>query len=251
MMSRSKYHVMRIVFVLLCLCVSIPVVMSVAFAAGPRVTTIMQFDMTCSSVTFAYWSTTSLGQDDAAISITNLTTSEVLFNVPHGSSPYSPWEGGDTVDFDNQPNGSVIELFIEAGEVATTSAVCKGGTTVTPTPEEPEPSIPADGRFCYGPGAAPVALYGNGGGIDIYQIDADDEGSLILSKSAEALDALPADASVNLAGDNTGKIGFYKLGDGLFQVNVGPLPDGKVHSCVFDSIPDYDAVLTSYNVYGQ
>jgi hypothetical protein len=250
-MNRSKYQVMRLMAVLLCIGISIPIVMTVAFAAAPRATTIMQFEATCSSVTFAYLSDASHGYDDAAIRITNLTTSEVLFNVPHGSSPYSPWEGGDTIEFDTQPNNSEIELYIEAGAKSWAWALCKGGTTVTPTPEEPEPSIPADGRFCYGPGAAPVALYGNGGGIDIYQIDADDEGSLILSKSAEALDALPADASVNLAGGNSGKIGFYKLGDDLFQVNVGPLSDGKVHSCVFDSIPDYDAVLTSYNVYGQ
>lgn len=244
-----QHRFMRGAFILLFFALIAPTLMTIVMAAGPRVTTILQFDMTCSSVTFAYVSTTSLGQDDAAISITNLTTGEVLFNVPHGSSPYSPFEGGDTVEFDNQPNGSVIELFIEAGEVATASAACKGGTTIIPTPDVP--SIPADGRFCYGPGAAPVALYGNGGGIDIYQIDADDEGFLILRKSKAELAALPADASVNLAGDNTGKIGFYKLGDGLFQVNVGPLPDGKVHSCVFDSIPDYDAVLTSVNVYGR
>lgn len=245
-------RILRGAIILFCLAFIIPTLVTFALAAGPRVTTIMQFDMTCSSVIFAYWSTESLGQDDAAISITNLTTSEVLFNAPHGSSPYSPFEGGDTINFKNQPNGSVIELFIEAGAVASASGACKGGTAVTPTPEpeEPEPSIPADGRFCYGPGAAPVALYGNGGGIDIYQIIGD-EGVLIVRKSKAELDALPADASVNLAGDNTGKISFYKLGDGLYQVNVGPLPDGKVHSCVFNKIPDYTAVLTSANVYGQ
>lgn len=245
-------RILRGAIILFCLAFIIPTLVTFALAAGPRVVTLLQFDATCSSVTFTYLSDASHGFDDAAIRITNGTTEEVLFNVNHGSSPYSPWEGGDTIEFDNQPNGSLIELRIEVGTETNASAVCKGGTTVTPTPEpeEPEPSIPADGRFCYGPGAAPVALYGNGGGIDIYQIIGD-EGFLIVRKSKAELDVLPADASVNLAGNNTGKISFYKLGDGLYQVNVGPLPDGKVHSCVFNKIPDYTAVLTSYNVYGQ
>lgn len=242
-------RMMRGAIILFSLAFIVPTLVTFVLAA-PGGTTISQFDMNCSSVTFFYFSTDSMGQDDAAVRITNLTTEEVLFNAPHGSFQFNVFEDGDTIEFDNQPNNSEIELFVEAGAVATASGICKGGTTVTPTPEEPEPSIPADGRFCYGPGAAPVALYGNGGGIDIYQI-VGDEGFLIVRKSKAELAALPADASANLAGDNTGKIGFYKLGDGLYQVNVGPLADGKVHSCVFDKLPDYDAVLTSYNVYGQ
>lgn len=228
------------------------------FAAGTRETIITSFSFTCSSVEFSYFSNASGGLDFAIVTVTNINTKEVLYT---SDSEFSPWEGEEVINFKPQPAGSELQLAVETADVATVSAPCSAAVpTATPTtpaptriaPSTPEPTpVASDGRFCYGAGAAPVAMYAVNGGLDIYQINANDEGVLVIRITRAELDALPANPAQNLEIASVNGISFYKLTDGQYQVNVGPLADGKVHSCVFGDIPDKTPVLNSYNVYGN
>lgn len=75
--------------------------------------------------------------------------------------------------------------------------------------------------------------------IAIWKVDIYGIGSPALTISADELSALPDHPANNLEIARTadGFIRVYKLTTGEFQVNVGPLPDGKTHVVIFDAIP--------------
>lgn len=73
--------------------------------------------------------------------------------------------------------------------------------------------------------------------IDIWQLDGHNIGYRALYISSDELLALSDFPAENILIASDGFIGVYKLTTGEYQVNVGPLADGKVHVIIFDGIP--------------
>lgn len=73
--------------------------------------------------------------------------------------------------------------------------------------------------------------------IDVWQLDEQGVGRPTLTISTETLLALPDFPTQNILIARDGLTSVYKLTTGEYQVNVGPLPDGKVHVIIFDGIP--------------
>ncbi|MBI5928956.1 MAG: hypothetical protein HY862_06590 [Chloroflexi bacterium] len=75
--------------------------------------------------------------------------------------------------------------------------------------------------------------------IDIWRLDENNLGYEVLTIPADELLALPDFPAENLLIASTADefIRVYKLTTGEFQVNVGPLVDGKIHVLIFDGIP--------------
>ncbi|MBZ0319263.1 MAG: hypothetical protein K8L91_22805 [Anaerolineae bacterium] len=73
--------------------------------------------------------------------------------------------------------------------------------------------------------------------IDIWQLDGHNVGYPALYISSDELLALPDFPRENTLIVRDGFIRVYKLTTGEYQVNIGPLPDGKVHVIIFDGIP--------------
>jgi hypothetical protein len=105
-----------------------------------------------------------------------------------------------------------------------------------------------DGRFCFGAGETAAALYAVGDGFQVYGVSSQDTGWLALNITADALDELPAMLEQNLrvATSKDGKIAFYKLTSGEYQINVGPDLEGKTHVCTFRPSAIKSARVTSF-----
>lgn len=99
-----------------------------------------------------------------------------------------------------------------------------------------------DGRICFAPGEAPVAVYpkssANGYGIEIWQIVSADQGVLVAELSAAEL------AEFNGVSENTlitsvmnDSVQLYKLSSGAYQINAGPFGETKILVCRFGSLP--------------
>jgi hypothetical protein len=73
--------------------------------------------------------------------------------------------------------------------------------------------------------------------IDIWQVDENGIWQPALTIAADELLALPELPDENLLVARKRLISVYKLTTGEYQVNVGPLADGKVHVVIFDGIP--------------
>lgn len=209
--------------------------------------------------------------DTFTVPVSCLTETPTLTSLPPTSteSP-TPTNTQDASTATVTPDLSTATLTPDAGTVTNTPvdvtptltpvALTATHTPVVPTATNPGPitpigtiatvtPIPSDGRFCFGPGAAPVAMYGRGGGLDIYQINGADEGLLIMRFTANDLKALPAkpEQHLEIARSEDEKIIFYKLTSGEYQINVGPVEWlNKVHVCRFSAIPDRNAVLSAF-----
>jgi hypothetical protein len=106
--------------------------------------------------------------------------------------------------------------------------------------EDIVPEDPGDGRICFAPGQAPAAVYLYGSGaFDIYAINGDDNGELVIRMTSQDLDEVPSNPETNLVVKESNRIvniKFIRLSTGENQINVGPEPtQGKVWECVFDS----------------
>ncbi|MBZ0319264.1 MAG: hypothetical protein K8L91_22810 [Anaerolineae bacterium] len=118
------------------------------------------------------------------------------------------------IDFDITITITSIDPILDAEEAAGLARVHDSALPViiyTPTAVNPE-------RF-----------------IDIRDLD----GKPVLYVTADDLAALPDYPIENMliASTSDGFISVYKLTTGEYQVNVGPLLDGKVHVVIFDGIP--------------
>jgi hypothetical protein len=119
---------------------------------------------------------------------------------------------------------------------STAAAVCtqEGPTEVTISESVPDPGFnPDDGRL-QPDAAAPVAVYCQDYGIDVYRINADSTGSLAFTATNEAIDAVgdsPVANTLIAADDN---IRLYRLTTGEFQINAGPDAEGKEYVLIWD-----------------
>lgn len=73
--------------------------------------------------------------------------------------------------------------------------------------------------------------------IDIWQLDEHGVGQPFLYISEDELLGLPELPVENILIASDGLVKVYKLRTGEYQVNIGPLADGKIHVRIFDNIP--------------
>lgn len=101
---------------------------------------------------------------------------------------------------------------------------------------------PSDGRFCFAAGEARAAVYsfrdGNSYGIEIWAIDANNKGQRVIRMTAAQIEEASKENERTLLNSSIfNSVKFYRLEDGRFQINVGPVGEPKVHVCIFNAIP--------------
>jgi hypothetical protein len=96
-----------------------------------------------------------------------------------------------------------------------------------------QPFDPADGRINPDP-AAPVAIYCYEYGIDIYRINVDSAGLLIIAATNAEIDAVGETPVVNTVIEGYDNVRLYRLATGQFQVNAGPDAEGKEYVFIWD-----------------
>lgn len=89
--------------------------------------------------------------------------------------------------------------------------------------------------------------------IDVWQVDQHGVGQPLLYVSNETLLALPDFPAENLliATSADGLVNVYKLTTGEYQVNIGPLDEGKVYTYIFDGIPPTHVSTSTWIAGGE
>ncbi len=100
----------------------------------------------------------------------------------------------------------------------------------------------SDGRFCFAPGEAKAAVYGfkdgENYGVEIWAIDENSKGQRVIRMTASEIDKKTVKGQRTLLNSSIfNSVKLYRLEDGRFQINVGPVGERKVHVCVFNTIP--------------
>lgn len=150
---------------------------------------------------------------------------------------------GDTFGFSGsftypELTGShTIKLRVWVSQYETSGSISE---TITCGEVTTEPQSLLDGRICFAPGQAPAAIYlYHSGAFDVYAINGDDNGELVIRMTTEDLDKVPGNPETNLVVKESNRIvniKFIRLSTGENQINVGPEPtQGKVWECVFDA----------------
>jgi hypothetical protein len=87
------------------------------------------------------------------------------------------------------------------------------------------------------------------GGIQVYAVDSNGSGLLVISVTDSELASYPdnPDSNTRIANSDDGKITLYKLTSGEYQVNAGPDAEGKVISVIFTGRGD--VYMHEFNVY--
>lgn len=141
-----------------------------------------------------------------------------------------------TVNFDRTyPDGTSITMLIvieEEGSEEIFTAPCNGDDL-----DVFIPCLVGDGRLNALHCGAPISVYCEGEGIDVYAIDPESgDGRLLLRLSAEEIEAIgiPEGENVTLA-EQDGVL-LSRLTDGKFQLNA-TYPDGKPYIITWDACP--------------
>ncbi len=162
---------------------------------------------------------------------------------PMGGSGYISFNG--TQSYSRvMPTSGVIQLTVTINSISFGSipSGCSFGYDMTATGASLTP-IAADqaaGLVRVPDAALPIVIYTPSAIHDNPFIDIRDlTGAPLLYISADELAALPDFPIENtlIASTTDGFVTAYKLTTGEYQVNVGPLTDGKVHVVIFDGIP--------------
>lgn len=151
------------------------------------------------------------------------------------------------------PSGQLSMTVRAIGEVRYTLTVTEIEPLVPPPSdppiiEPPNPEIVAGVQRVNESSAIPYVVYVPTGErvadentqfIDIWRLDANGVGQPLLYISREEIWALPPMPAENLliATSPDAIVSVYKLTTGEFQVNIGPLDDGKLYTTIFDTIP--------------
>lgn len=109
---------------------------------------------------------------------------------------------------------------------------------------------PSDGRFCYAAGEARAAVYGfrdgDSYGIEIWAIDANNQGQRVIRMTAGQIDEATKEGERTLLNSSIfNSVKLYRLEDGRFQINVGPAGEPKVHVCIFNAIPPTEVIKST------
>jgi hypothetical protein len=93
-------------------------------------------------------------------------------------------------------------------------------------------------QICFGRGAVAATVFGTSDRFDIYAINPQDKGELVMSFSQEYLRTLPADGEARLLGESDRHIPieFYRNGNNWYRMVAGPDAEGKFFECTFDAV---------------
>lgn len=185
-------------------------------------------DVSCDSVTFDYLlnSESSNGADFAEYEVT-------VDGSPVDGGFTGPYDGTVTVGLGLAPRAApyLIEVFLSIPGYANGSAsaqiICN---------EDPgEPSEVATGQICFGRGAVAATVFIRGDRFDVYAIDPQDNGELVMSFTQEYLRTLPVEDEARLLGDSDRHIAieFYRNANRLYRMVAGPDAEGKFFECTF------------------
>lgn len=203
--------------------------LTAATAADTRLIQLKKLKVTCNKVTVGFKSD---NLDGAASATVRLWINGVEIASQSGS-----------------PNGFVAKFsfdlpagdFTISGEITVGSETISDSTTISC---EGNSKTKADKRICFAPGQAPAAVYTRGG-LEVWAIDANDEGVLVMDVRERQIRDLPAFPARVLPIERSTtliRVEFMKNPDGGFQINVGPDAEGKVFECLFN-FADTDAAV--------
>lgn len=188
-----------------------------------------------------------------AVTITDASCEEITFNYAL-SSDYS--DGADYGFWDVSVDGIGV-AFGEGGAYVDLVTV---GLNLTPRPAPyfievtvriPDYATGSDtvqvicgegivgavaGQICFGRGAVAATIFATGDRFDVYAIDPNDNGELVMSFTQEYLKTLPpADDEARLLGDSDRHIPieFYRNVNGFYRMVAGPDAEGKFFECTF------------------
>lgn len=167
---------------------------------------------------------------------------------PGGGSGYVTFNGTQTYSR-VMPSSGAVEISVTINSI-TLGGIPSGcsflydmtvtGATLTPIGSD-DPTLAAEeaaGLARVHDSSLPVVIYTPAVANDTPFIDIRDlTGVPLLYVSAKELLALPDFPVKNTLIARDGLVSVYKLTTGEYQVNVGPLTDGKVHVIIFDGIP--------------
>jgi hypothetical protein len=96
----------------------------------------------------------------------------------------------------------------------------------------------ATSQICFGRGAAAATVFASADRFDIYAIDAQDKGELVMSFSQEYLRTIPAEGEARLLGESDRHIpiAFYRNANRLYRMVAGPDAEGKFFECTFNAV---------------
>jgi hypothetical protein len=96
----------------------------------------------------------------------------------------------------------------------------------------------AAGQICFGRGAVAATLFATADRFDIYAIDAQDNGELVMSFTQEYLRTIPAEGEARLLGESDRHIpiAFYRNANRLYRMVAGPDAEGKFFECTFNAV---------------
>jgi hypothetical protein len=179
----------------------------------------------CEEIRFEYLlnSESSNGADFAEYDVS-------VDGVPVDFGLTGPYNGTLTVGLGLAPRAApyFIEVTVTIPQYAT------GSDAVQVVCGE-EPSEVATGQICFGRGAVAATVFMTGSTIDIYAIDPQDNGELVMSFTQEYLRTIPAGDEARLLGDSDRHIPieFYRNANRLYRMVAGPDAEGKFFECTF------------------
>ena len=187
-----------------------------------------------------------------AVTITDASCEEITFNYAL-SSEYS--NNSDDGFWDVSVDGTTVD----SGTGSPFNDTITVGLNLTPRPApyfiEVTVSIPQyatgsdavslvcgespvevmTGQICFGRGAVAATVYITGDRFDVYAIDPQDNGELVMSFTQEYLRTIPAGDEARLLGDSDRHIPieFYRNANRLYRMVAGPDAEGKFFECTF------------------
>lgn len=200
-----------------------------AAAADIRLIQLKKLKVTCNKVTVGFKSDNPDGAVSATVRL---------------------WINGiEVASQSGSPDGFVAKFAIDlpAGDFTISGDITVGSETISdslPLSCEGKSKTKADKRICFAPGQAPAAVYTRGG-LEVWAIDGNDEGVLVMDIREREIRNLPDFPARVLPIERSTRlipIEFMKNPNGEFQINVGPDSEGKVFECLF-TFADTDAAV--------
>jgi hypothetical protein len=182
-------------------------------------------DVSCEEISFEYVlnSESSNGADFAEFEV-------LVDGTPVVSGSSGPYDGTVTTGLNLASRAApyFIEVIVYIPQYAS------GSATVQVVCGE-EPGEVATGQICFGRGAVAATVFIRGDSIDIYAINPQDNGELVMSFTQEYLRTIPAGDEARLLGDSDRHIPieFYRNANRLYRMVAGPDAEGKFFECTF------------------
>lgn len=224
---------MKRLFLLAVLLLVLALTPATATAADTRLIQLKKLVVSCKKVTVGFKS----DNPDGAVS----ATVRLLIN------------GVEVASQTGSPSGFVAKFAIDlpagdftiSGDITVGSEILSDSTTIHC---EGKTKTKSDKRICFAPGEAPAAVYTRGG-LEVWAIDANDEGVLVMDvreRRIRDLPAFPARVMPIERSTTLVQVEFMKNPDGGFQLNVGPDAEGKVFECLFRFTAPEDAIVRTW-----